>query len=86
MSGIVISIDFEREVSINGAPISGNHFEVDMLLNPDDSDLSANYGQMRLRLSGDASKIKDMKLSELEDWFKKAITDLLASAPQPYEG
>lgn len=81
MSGIMLSFDYSRRVAIDGAPLSENAFEAKFLLNPDgDYGLSRDYGYLQLTISGDAQKIPDKSLSDLEDWLKEAIVKMLASS------
>lgn len=80
MSGIMLSFNYSRRVAIDGDPLSQNAFEARFLLNPDgDQKLSSNYGYLNLTVSGDATKIPDKSLSEIEVWLRNAVTQMLAS-------
>jgi len=80
MSGIMLSFSYSRRVAIDGDPLSQNAFEARFLLNPDgDQNLSSDYGYLNLTVSGDATKIPNKSLSEIEVWLREAVTQMLAS-------
>ena len=80
MSGIMLSLDYSRRVAIDQAPLSENRFTAKFLLNPDgDIGLSSDYGYITMTLSGDAQKIPNKTLSEIEDWLQEAVVTMLKS-------
>lgn len=85
MSAIMISFDYNRRVAVGDKAFADNEFRAEYLLNPDgDHNLTADYGLLRMTITGDSDKVGDMKLSEIEKWVAKAVADMIASERQPH--